>query len=159
MSEPVNKKELFWTKIGFCVFAFLESFISGIFPTLSASCRESPKILGIANSFAAGVFMAIAIIHIAPEIQEKWNEHSADKAKPFPLPSFLMVMGYTLILIIDKVLFDTHALFEEDGEHGHEHEDATMNAPERKFMNNLRASFANVKEAEITGNTQNLRAS
>jgi len=28
----------------------------------------------------------------------------------FPLPEFCLFMGYTLILTIDKVLFDTHGL-------------------------------------------------
>ena len=40
--------------------------------------------------------------------------------KIFPLPELLIFVGYTLILIIDKVLFDTHALFDHDHEH---HED------------------------------------
>jgi hypothetical protein len=33
--------------------------------------------------------------------------------EPFPLPYFLAFVGYTLILIIDKVMFDTHALFDD----------------------------------------------
>jgi len=28
-----------------------------------------------------------------------------------------MFLGYTLILVIDKVMFDTHALFDHDDEH------------------------------------------
>lgn len=38
----------------------------------------------------------------------------------FPLPYFLVFCGYTLILIIDKVMFDTTALFTKpaDGEDG-----------------------------------------
>ena len=127
---------LFWTKIGFCVFSFFEAFGAGIFPTISKSCRESPKILGIANAFAAGVFLGIAFVHILPEMTEEWNELSEAKngvgSKVFPLPNVLVIVGYTLILIIDKVLFDTHALFEHD--HG-EHEDGeeAMDPAERKF--------------------------
>lgn len=58
---------VFWTKIGFCVIAFVEAYIAGIYPTYSKTCRESPKAMGIANSFAAGVFLAIAFLHILPE--------------------------------------------------------------------------------------------
>jgi zinc transporter ZupT len=29
--------------------------------------------MGIANSFAAGVFIAIALIHILPEAMETWD--------------------------------------------------------------------------------------
>ena len=35
-----------------------------------------------------------------------------------------MLAGYTLILLIDKVIFDTHAVF---GDHDHEQEHKTSN--------------------------------
>ena len=69
---------VFWVKIGFIVVVFLEAFLSGIFPTYSKGCRESPKILGIANSFASGVFIAIALVHILPEEGEIWGEVNPD---------------------------------------------------------------------------------
>lgn len=91
-------------------------------PTWSSNCRESPKILGIANSFAGGVFLAIALMHIMPEMIETWSEELNPGAeKLFPLPELLVFVGYTIILVIDKVLFDTHALFDND--HGHVHSD------------------------------------
>lgn len=64
--------DVFWVKIGFIVVVFFEALLSGYFPTWSRSCRESPKILGIANSFAAGVFIAIALVHILPEEDGNW---------------------------------------------------------------------------------------
>jgi hypothetical protein len=47
--------------------------------------------------------------------------------KPFPLPFVLVFAGYSFILIIDRVMFDSHALFEhghgdEEKGHGHDHE-------------------------------------
>lgn len=144
---------LFWVKIGFCVFAFAEAYITGIIPTISKSCRESPKILGIANSFAAGVFIAIALLHILPEQFDLWNQiwdengHNPDHV--LPVPTLLMVGGYTLILIIDKVLFDTHSLFADEHGHGQEgHEEDAMDPAERKFRDNLKASFANMAAVE-----------
>ena len=65
---------LWWLKVGFIVVSFAEAIISGMIPTWSTSCRESPKILGIANSFAGGVFLAIAFMHITPEMIETWND-------------------------------------------------------------------------------------
>jgi hypothetical protein len=59
-----------------------------------------------------------------------------------PLPTLLVVGGYTFILIIDKVLFDTHSLFEDEHGHGGEHGDEEMDPAERKFRENLKASFA-----------------
>jgi hypothetical protein len=46
----------------------------------------------------------------------------------FPLPFVLVFAGYSFILIIDRVMFDSHALFEhghgdEEKGHGHGHED------------------------------------
>ena len=122
-SEGDNATLIFWTKIIFIILCFLEGAISGMFPTWSSSCRENPKILGIANSFAGGVFLAIAFTHIAPEEIEAWNAlptntHTnadgdvVENDKIFPLPELLIFTGYTIILILDKVLFDSHALFE-----------------------------------------------
>ena len=135
-SGDVNETAVFWTKIGFIVVVTLEALISGMIPTWSPSCRENPKILGIANSFAGGVFMAIAFMHITPEMIETWNDMNEGKEKIFPLPELLIFCGYTFILIIDKVLFDTHALFEHD-EHGHHHDPAEV-----KMEVNVKRSMA-----------------
>jgi len=101
---------VFWWKLSFIFVVFFEAFLTGLIPTWSRSCRENPKILGIANAFAAGVFLAIALVHILPEEAGNWNEMMDAKGvdEPFPLPYVLLFAGYTLILIIDKVMFDTH---------------------------------------------------
>ena len=107
----------------FIFVSFFEAFIAGLVPTWSSSCRENPKVLGIANSFAAGVFLAIAFCHIIPETIGDWTDQQTAKGKDkiFPLPEVLVFTGYTIILIIDKVLFDTHALWEDAaGGHGHD---------------------------------------
>jgi len=31
--------------------------------------------------------------------------------EPFPVPYLLLVIGYTLMLVIDKVLFDSHFIY------------------------------------------------
>lgn len=115
----IDTNGVFWVKIIFAFFCFLEAYLPGVFPTYSKGCRESPKILGIANAFACGVFIAIALIHIAPEEAALWVSIEAEKGNedPFPLPYFLMFCGYTLILIVDKVLFDTSALFKDAENH------------------------------------------
>ena len=110
-----NPTVLLWTKISFIIVVFFEALLSGAFPTYSESCRESPKILGIAKSFAGGVFIAIAIMHITPEQIETWNDLPRNEGKEvFPLPELLIFFGYTLILILDKVLFDTSGLFADN---------------------------------------------
>ena len=117
-------------QICFIVFVFFEALIAGMIPTIWTSCRESPMILGIANSFACGLFLAISLIHITPEEKENWdnlarNTHTLDpnvypdlapqpNEKIFPLPEVMVFVGYTIILIMDKVLFDSKALFESN---------------------------------------------
>lgn len=104
-------------KILFVIVSFLEAVFMGSIPIISTKFKESPTILGIANAFSGGVFVAIALIHILPEQSESYAEQ--DKGD-FPMPFFLVLCGYTLILIIDKVLFDTHVIL---GDHDHEHEE------------------------------------
>ena len=142
-----NPTVVIWTKIGFIIAVTAEAMIAGMFPTWSPSCRENPKILGIANSFAGGVFLAIAFMHITPEMIETWNDLPSNEGKdPFPLPEALIFIGYTLILIIDKVLFDTHALFD------HDHDDGEVNDPAvGKFDANVKASM--VKAQAMQGET------
>jgi zinc transporter ZupT len=112
----MNTDVVFWTKIAFIVVCWCEAFFCGCFPTWSTGCRENPKILGIANAFASGVFLSIAIIHLLPEeVDVYYNElHSGQDV--FPLPYFLIWTGYTLILVIDKVMFDTSALFKDEND-------------------------------------------
>lgn len=136
----------FWLKIGFIFFVFFEAFLSGLVPVYSKTCRESPKILGIANSFASGVFIAIALVHILPEMAGLWAGIRGVE-DPFPLPYFLVFCGYTLILIIDKVMFDTHALFDhdEEGEAG-----SHLDPAELKLSQGLKRSFAKMENPTVS---------
>ena len=99
--------DVIWFKITFIFLIFVEAILAGFFPTYSRSCRESPLLLAISNCFAAGVFLAIALVHILPEEAQLWGELYPDA--DFPLPYFLVVCGFVLILTIDKVIFESHA--------------------------------------------------
>ena len=145
-----SDKTIFWVKIVFIIVCFCEAFFAGIFTTLNKNCRENPKVLGIANSFAGGVFLAIAFIHILPEEVEDWNEYEETDSS-FPLPYLLVFAGYTLILIIDKVLFDTQALF------GDEETDAPVDSADKKFEASIKTSMAQLSAAEATGDKVNIR--
>ena len=59
----------------------------------------------------------------------------------FPLPTLLLFAGYTCILIIDKVLFDTHSLFDHD--HDDEDEPSAADPAARKLQDGIKRSFAN----------------
>ena len=46
-----------------------------------------------------------------------------DEAHPFPLPFVLVFAGYSFILLIDRVMFDSHSLFDHGHDHGKNHSD------------------------------------
>ena len=54
-------------KILFIIVSFIEAAALGIIPVKSKKFQESPMVLGIANAFSGGVFLAIALMHIMPE--------------------------------------------------------------------------------------------
>ena len=116
-----NQTLIFWTKIGFIIFCFCQAFFAGIIPTVMTSCRESPKVLGFAQAFACGIFLAICLIHILPEQSDVWTRRTVDRegpdAKIFPLAEMMTFAGYVVILVLDKVLFDSHALFDQHEDH------------------------------------------
>ena len=107
-------------KILFIIASFIEAAVMGTIPIFCKKFKESPKVLGIANAFSGGVFLAIALMHIMPEQSKAWElmqwgvencESEKDNfSTPLPFPFLLLVLGYTIILTIDKVLFDTHTI-------------------------------------------------
>ena len=38
-------------------------------------CRTNPTVLGVANAFAGGIFVAIAFLHIMPEAKEQYENN------------------------------------------------------------------------------------
>lgn len=99
--------------------------------------------MSMANAFSGGLFLAIALVHILPEAVEGYEDYLHDHEPTnttmaimggrrmkglhgdgdghFPLPFVLVFAGYTFILLVDKVMFDSHALFDHDHGHGHGH--------------------------------------
>lgn len=119
--SSIEVNGVFWAKIVTIVILWCEAYFCGIFPTLSKNCRENPAVLGVANCFSAGVFIALCLVHILPEEVEAWDGIMAEKGvddEPFPLPYVIVFCGYTLLLLVDKVAFDTHAAFDDHDHHG-----------------------------------------
>lgn len=77
--------------------------------------------MGIFNAFAGGVFMAIAMLHLLPEAHE---EVEGSLNIEYPLSYMLSLVGYVLILYVEKIAFDSHKLISHGGKHsdlgGHE---------------------------------------
>jgi len=124
-------------KIIFCFVIILITLVAGLIPLKVRRITQSPAFMGIANAFSAGVFIAIALMHVQPESINKYNEYMEEREEheeheeeheheeeeeghshgEFPVPQILIFAGYALILIIDRVLFDTHGLMDEEQHH------------------------------------------
>lgn len=119
------KSEVIAVQVVFMGFIFAMAFLSGLLPNLLPWCRKNRVLMGIANAFSGGVFLAIALMHILPEAASEYDEYlnkdteeehageeeeGHDHAHEFALPYALAFIGYALILLIDKVVFDTHSL-------------------------------------------------
>ena len=59
-------------KLVFIVVVLLIAMGAGLAPMKIKGCKSNPKILGIANSFSGGVFLAIAFVHILPETADMY---------------------------------------------------------------------------------------
>ena len=121
--DPADVKTLKILKGCFIVVVFFLTIIAGILPVYVKACKESPTFLGLANAFSGGLFLAIGLFHILPEVSDQYIEYyeglNEGQEPKFPLPFMLAFAGYTVVLMVDKVMFDSHSLFE--GEHGHGH--------------------------------------
>jgi zinc transporter ZupT len=114
----------------------------------STSCKHNPKVLGVANAFTAGVFVAIAFVHILPEQVLAYNEYK-QRENPdvdltdvylFPVPELCLFCGYTLILTVDKVFFDAHGLLAGAGEGDEELQDGEIkldDPSDNRFVNEV----------------------
>jgi zinc transporter ZupT len=146
-AEPTadEAKTLLISKIAFIFVIFGIALGFGILPAKVKSCGRNPKFMSMANSFSGGLFLAIALIHILPDVIKDYEEYLHPEPEPatvvtytksgrarlghgdekadFPLPFMLVFCGYTFILLVDKVMFDSHALF-GGHDHGHGHGEA-----------------------------------
>jgi len=68
-------------------------------------CR-GVKWTGISNSFAGGIFLGVGMLHMLPEAHEVL-EHTFPDFK-LPLAFVLMLCGYSLILMLERVICNVH---------------------------------------------------
>ena len=93
------------------IFVFLGMAMAfGLMPYYIKKFRTSTKFLSISNAFSGGLFLGIGLFHVLPE--------SADKLEGFSLPwaYFCAYLSYALILFVEKVAFNSHALLHAHGD-------------------------------------------
>jgi solute carrier family 39 (zinc transporter), member 1/2/3 len=72
---------MFILKLAFIPLIFLVALGFGILPAKVKSCGRNPKFMSMANSFSGGLFLAIALVHILPDVVKDWNKYNE---KPLP---------------------------------------------------------------------------
>jgi zinc transporter 1/2/3 len=76
-------------------------------------------VLGLVNCFSGGVFMCTGLTHILPHVVEYGA--SVDGYGEYPLPYALVMLGYMLVFLVERVVFHIHKHAEEH-DHGGEGE-------------------------------------
>ncbi len=105
---------------------------------------SNKKVIGIANAFSGGIFLCVALLHLLPESTEIFSEYferrvanlntikifnttnnlyeientsnETEDVKKFPVSYLLAFIGYTIILMIEKIIFDTHEPIQDEEE-------------------------------------------
>ena len=61
-------------KIVFIFVIFAISLVFGILPAKVKKCGRNPKFMSMANAFSGGLFLAIALVHILPDVVREYGE-------------------------------------------------------------------------------------
>lgn len=92
-------------KIGM-IFVMLIINLAGLLPSLTPCIRKNEALLSYINCFSAGIFLALALVHMLPESVVAYNEWGHEKGYEnlFPLPYVMMFTGYMIVLCLDRVI-------------------------------------------------------
>eukprot|EP01059_Diplonema_ambulator_P000985 TRINITY_DN1075_c0_g1_i1.p1 TRINITY_DN1075_c0_g1~~TRINITY_DN1075_c0_g1_i1.p1 ORF type:complete len:341 (+),score=108.71 TRINITY_DN1075_c0_g1_i1:52-1074(+) len=63
----------------------------------------------LANAFAGGVFISIALLHLLPEGSDALQEAYGEDVDKYHAGQSLCIAGYVTILFVERVMFKTHA--------------------------------------------------
>lgn len=74
----------------------------GVFAGRLSQFKSSEKITALANTFAGGVFLGAAFLHMLPDAIDNFNAFWADA--PYPVFAFVMAFGFLVVMLLDKVL-------------------------------------------------------
>ena len=76
--------------------------LGGIIPLLAARRHASRRFLSLGNALAGGIFLGAGFIHLLPEAGEALEE-----VVDYPLAALLAALGVGVLLLIDRVVFET----------------------------------------------------
>lgn len=89
-------------KIAAAVAILAIGIVGGIIPLLAARSQESRRFLSLGNALAGGIFLGAGFIHLLPEAAEALEEMFE-----YPLAALLAALGVGVLLLIDRVVFES----------------------------------------------------
>ena len=89
-------------KVVAAVVILVVGVVGGVIPLLAARHHASRRFLSLGNSLAGGIFLGAGFIHLLPEAGAALGE-----VIEYPLAPLLAAIGVCVLLLIDRVLFET----------------------------------------------------
>ena len=88
------------------IIVFFVICMAGIIPKAWSGCAKREWALSLLNCFAAGMFLAMALMHLLPEGVELYDGWAAEHEieEPFPLAYLMFFVGFLLVLCVDRVI-------------------------------------------------------
>lgn len=97
-------------KLGALALLLSITLVFGISPLFLVRCTHNPelrrRLLSLTSCFAGGVFFATCLLDLLPDYLDGINKafDNAGVKLQFPLPEFIMAMGFFLVLILEQIL-------------------------------------------------------
>lgn len=96
-------REALEIKIVFIFLIEVSSLGVGIGTLYYSKLKSNLSLGSIGNCFSGGIFFSVALIHLLPEGNKDIEQTISNEV---PLGYILTILGYTIILIIEKILLD-----------------------------------------------------
>ncbi|KAK7886746.1 hypothetical protein WMY93_026367 [Mugilogobius chulae] len=97
-------------KLGALALLLSLTLVFGISPLCLVRCTHNPdlrrRLLSLTSCFAGGVFFATCLLDLLPDYLDGINKAftNAGVTLQFPLPEFIMSMGFFLVLVLEQIL-------------------------------------------------------
>lgn len=89
-------------KIGAAIAIFLAGMIGGLIAARLTRSKFREAMTALTNTFAGGVFLGAALMHMLPDAREKFEDLAL--GADYPLFAFGAAAGFLFVLMLDKVV-------------------------------------------------------
>ena len=103
LSSTLSNTQIFKICMMFGLFIIC---LVGLLPALIPRLRNNKAFLSYLNCFSGGIFLSMALVHMLPGTitsYERWGKKKGLEHL-FPLPTVMMLAGYLLVLLLDRVI-------------------------------------------------------